>query len=153
MIPPGIAFVTGGGRGLGNAVACSFARAGCRGIVIIDILPDAELEKGRQAVAQLGAKRGTIVNFASVNSILGGLGTAAYTASKHAVNGLTKTAALEYRKQHIRINAISPGFIWTAIAAENTKNDPRAQEVWAQMESRQGRTAYPEEIGDASVLL
>lgn len=56
---------------------------------------------------------GAIVNTASVAGLVGFPGLAAYTASKHAIVGLTKTAALEYAKAGIRINAVCPGAIRT----------------------------------------
>jgi hypothetical protein len=54
----GVAFVTGGARGLGNAVAVSFAREGCHAVAIVDILPDAEFAKGKEEVEKHGAKVG-----------------------------------------------------------------------------------------------
>ena len=56
---------------------------------------------------------GAIVNTSSVAGQIGFAGAAIYTASKHAVNGLTRTAALEYAKQKVRVNSISPGPIQT----------------------------------------
>ncbi|KAH0829697.1 Levodione reductase [Fonsecaea pedrosoi] len=243
VLPSGVAFVTGGARGLGKAVALSFAREGCRGVTIVDVLPDDVLEATKQEVIKEGAKclaircdvtdeaqvekaveatvaefgrldyaanaagvagplgfttavdaaafdkclkintlgvficmkfqlrqmekqqpltlegrrvpqRGAIVNFASVNSIMSGSTTVAYTASKHAVYGMTKTAALEYRQKNIRVNALSPGFVYTSMAAtDGSLGDPRLAEAWAGFEARQGRTAWPEEIGDAVALL
>lgn len=52
---PGVAFITGGARGLGNAIARSFAKDGARAIVIVDILEDA-LEEGKQNIEALGTK-------------------------------------------------------------------------------------------------
>ena len=52
----GVAFVTGGARGLGNAVASSFARAGCSGVAIIDVLPEADMEAARRGITELGAE-------------------------------------------------------------------------------------------------
>jgi NAD(P)-dependent dehydrogenase (short-subunit alcohol dehydrogenase family) len=56
---------------------------------------------------------GVIVNNSSVAGLFGILGLSPYTASKHAVMGLTRAAALDYAKQGIRINAVNPGFIAT----------------------------------------
>ncbi|KAM0539534.1 hypothetical protein ACHAO7_012086 [Fusarium culmorum] len=86
---------------------------------------------------------------------MSGLTTSAYTASKHAVVGLTKTGALEARNQNIRVNSLSPGFIWTEMLSENiSKNESSAiRTTWESWEARQGRKAFPDEIGNATVLL
>lgn len=65
----------------------------------------------------LAAGSGAIVNTASVWSFAGSAGQAAYTASKHAVVGLTKTAALDHGGRGIRINAVAPGPIATGMTA------------------------------------
>ena len=67
-------------------------------------------------------QQGSIVNCASVNSIMAGPATSGYSAAKHAVNGITKAAALEARKHNIRVNSVSPGFLPTKLA-ESAVND------------------------------
>jgi len=65
----------------------------------------------------LPAGRGAIVNTASIWSFVGTAGQAAYVASKHGVAGLTKTAAIDHGGAGIRINAVAPGPIETAMTA------------------------------------
>ncbi|KAF1816928.1 NAD(P)-binding protein [Eremomyces bilateralis CBS 781.70] len=244
-LAPGVALVTGGARGLGNAIAVSFAKEGARGVALVDIQDEATFAIGKAAVEAFGTKciairadvtkeadveravdqvvkefgrldyaanfagvigpatditetplekfaqcmsvnstgvflctkhelrvmkgqnpspdtmqqRGSIVNCASVNSLMSMQGVAAYTASKHAVNGITKTAALEARAHSIRVNAVSPGFLLTPMitarmadpsAGLDEKSDDR---LWERLEARQGRRADFVEIGDAVVML
>lgn len=95
---------------------------------------------------------GAIVNTSSIAGLIGFPGHAPYVASKHAVLGLTKTAALEYAKQGIRINAVCPGAIETALLDSLTKGDTA---TLAYMKSLHpiGRLGKPEEIADAVVWL
>ncbi|KAK5080260.1 hypothetical protein LTR05_008708 [Lithohypha guttulata] len=251
-ICPGVAFITGGARGLGLAIAQSFAKEGARGIVLFDIQPDDIMNAAKATIEQYmveGGKcltfrgdvtveedleaavaqtvdefgrldyaanfagvvgplaatwdvntkefkkvidinctgvwlsmkvqlkhmlkqdsidgieqgrveqRGAIVNCASVNSIQGGAGTTGYTAAKHAVLGMTKSAALEARGQGVRVNCVSPGFLLTKllepafVPAEGQTTALLTGDAWKQYEDRQGRKASFEEVGDVVALL
>jgi NAD(P)-dependent dehydrogenase (short-subunit alcohol dehydrogenase family) len=86
----------------------------------------------RQMTAQ---GRGAIVNCSSIGGMVGAAGRSAYSASKHAVIGLTRSAALEYAAKGIRINAVCPGMINTPMAIEVTKNyDPEIVKAMVALE-------------------
>ena len=95
---------------------------------------------------------GAIVNNSSVAGIMGFPQMAIYIASKHAVLGLTKSAALEYAKSGIRINAIAPGGVETEMANRVNENTPQFLETLTSMHPI-GRIADPEEIANAVVWL
>jgi NAD(P)-dependent dehydrogenase (short-subunit alcohol dehydrogenase family) len=95
---------------------------------------------------------GAIVNNASVGALTGNPGIASYIASKHGVVGLTRTAALEYVKRGIRVNAVNPGLIDTQIARDVVAGDERAYaEIAKQVPI--GRASRPEEIASAVLWL
>jgi NAD(P)-dependent dehydrogenase (short-subunit alcohol dehydrogenase family) len=95
---------------------------------------------------------GAIVNTASVAGLVGFAGLPAYVASKHGVAGLTKTAALEYAKAGIRVNAVCPGGISTPMTERLFKAQPQMAEAVAALEPV-GRMGKPEEIAEAVVWL
>ena len=95
---------------------------------------------------------GAIVNTASVAGLVGFPGLPDYVASKHGVLGLTKTAALEYAKSGIRVNAVCPGVIQTPMVERGAQLSPGFDELAVSMEPV-GRFGQPSEIGEAVVWL
>ena len=98
----------------------------------------------------LAQGRGSIVNTASVAGHAGFIGYPAYTASKHAVMGLTKVAALEYAKRGIRVNAVCPGIIHTPLFERYSKKAPEVD--YAAMEPV-GRLGQSNEVAEAMLWL
>ena len=95
---------------------------------------------------------GAIVNNASVGALTGNPGIASYIASKHGVIGLTRTAALEYVKRGIRVNAVNPGLIDTQIARDVVAGDEQAYGELAKHVPI-GRAGRPDEIAAAVLWL
>jgi NAD(P)-dependent dehydrogenase (short-subunit alcohol dehydrogenase family) len=95
---------------------------------------------------------GAIVNAASVAGLVGQPGASAYCASKHGVIGLTRSVALEYAAKGIRVNAICPGPVRTAMMERLASTTPRLAEQLAQ-HCPMGRLAEPEEIARTVVWL
>ncbi len=93
--------------------------------------------------------KGAIVNCASLLSTVASENDSAYVASKYAVLGLTKNAALEYAATGLRINAVSPGFTKTPMV---DKGDEEKLKRIAALHPI-GRLAIPEEIADAVIWL
>lgn len=94
---------------------------------------------------------GAIVNTASVNGLVGNPSQPGYVASKHGVVGLTRSAALRYAKEGIRVNAVCPGVVDTPMVADIAK----IPQYRAAMEAMtpMGRMAQPEEIAGAVLWL
>ncbi|MDP9338775.1 MAG: SDR family oxidoreductase [Acidobacteriota bacterium] len=90
---------------------------------------------------------GAIVNMSSVAGLMGSPGAAIYCASKHGVIGLTKTAALETAKSGIRVNAVCPAVIETAMA-QRAFSDPQVN-AFILSQHAIGRFGRPTEIADA----
>jgi NAD(P)-dependent dehydrogenase (short-subunit alcohol dehydrogenase family) len=95
---------------------------------------------------------GAIVNSSSIVGVIGFPKVAIYTASKHAVIGLTKAVALEYAQQNVRVNAVSPGAVETPMFERFTGKEDSARAQLASMHPM-GRVARPEEIANAVLFL
>ena len=96
--------------------------------------------------------RGRIVNVSSIAGVRGMPMGAPYSASKHAVIGLTKTVALEYVKQNIRINAVCPAYTHSAMVDKLINTAPGMEDRMRRMVPM-GRFGQPEEIAQAILWL
>jgi NAD(P)-dependent dehydrogenase (short-subunit alcohol dehydrogenase family) len=94
------------------------------------------------------SQRGRIINIGSVMSTLAGAAMGAYTSSKHAIAGLTKTLALELGEFGITANYIQPGAIVTGITQPAIDADPQFSEFWIN-KSPLKRLGQPEDIANA----
>jgi NAD(P)-dependent dehydrogenase (short-subunit alcohol dehydrogenase family) len=100
--------------------------------------------------AMLQTGGGAIVNTASIAGIVGFPNLAPYVASKHAVAGMTRTAAMEYSKHNIRVNAIAPGVILTPMVERSFSEE---QMEGLAEEKPLGRLGQPDEIADSVIFL
>ncbi len=104
------------------------------------------------AIPHMVNRGGAIVNVASVAGLVGFPGLPAYNASKAGIILLTKTAALENAKTHVRVNAVCPGVIKTPMVERLTKGNKEAEAQFAAMEPV-GRMGLPEEVAEAVLWL
>lgn len=103
--------------------------------------------------AMLDAGAGSIVNISSILGFVGFAYSSAYVAAKHGVAGLTKTAALEYGKQGIRVNSVHPGFIDTPlVAAGGIEKDG---DLWNMIADKHAvaRWGQPDEVAELVLWL
>ena len=96
--------------------------------------------------------KGSIINISSMASQYGIPKVIAYTASKSAIEGMTRAMATELSPKGIRINCIAPGFIATEMSAKALNNDPE-RKAKAMGRTPMGEMGHPSDIGDACVFL
>jgi NAD(P)-dependent dehydrogenase (short-subunit alcohol dehydrogenase family) len=104
-----------------------------------------------QLRAMVPRKNGVIVNCSSLSGVRGHAGSAAYTASKHGIVGLTKSAALQYARKGIRVNVVCPASTDTEML-RSVYNTPESLAARANM-LPMGRFAQPIEVANAAVWL
>jgi NAD(P)-dependent dehydrogenase (short-subunit alcohol dehydrogenase family) len=102
--------------------------------------------------AMLEAGSGAIVNTSPIAGLVGVRNSAAYTASKHGVVGLTKAAALEVAGSGVRVNAVCPGTVQTPMLDRVFAAQPERRAAYAAAEPM-GRIATPREVADVVVFL
>jgi len=96
--------------------------------------------------AMLKTGKGAIINLSSIHGVVGSRNAAGYVAAKHGVVGMTKTAALDYAAQGIRVNAVCPGFIETPLIQRFEKEQLIAQHPI-------GRLGKTEEVAELILFL
>ena len=96
-------------------------------------------------------KPGSLINITSQMAHVGGIDRAVYSATKHAVEGMTKSMAIEWGPHGIRVNTIAPTFIRTALTAQTFANPERA--AWIASKIKLGRVGEVEDIMGAVAFL
>jgi NAD(P)-dependent dehydrogenase (short-subunit alcohol dehydrogenase family) len=100
-----------------------------------------------RAVAQklvAAGRPGSLINISSQMALVGGIDRAVYSATKHAVEGFTKSMAIEWGRHGIRVNTICPTFIRTPLAEQTFANPERMQ--WIEEKIKLGRVGEVEDI-------
>lgn len=103
-----------------------------------------------EAMRKQGGKNCSIVNLGSILSQVAVAGSSGYVSSKHALVGLTKTAALENAKDNIRVNLVCPGYTETPLISEGMSEEFKSTLAG---KHAMGRLAQPQEIADLCLFL
>lgn len=105
--------------------------------------------------AMLDRRAGSVINLASIGGVVAVRDRLAYTVTKHAVVGLTKSLALDHSHTGVRFNAICPGRVETPFVKSRIAEYPDPAQAYRDMSSTQltGRMARPEEIAAAALYL
>ena len=109
----------------------------------------------RACLPYIQTQGGSIVNVSSVQALASQQNVLAYTASKHGLIGLTRSMAMDFAKDGIRVNAVCPGTVDTPMLAWAASLDPNPQSVYDACNAMHpiGRIAQPREIGEVVAFL
>jgi 2-keto-3-deoxy-L-fuconate dehydrogenase len=105
--------------------------------------------------AMLASGRGSVINLASIGGVVAVRDRLAYTVTKHAVTGLTRSLALDHSHTGVRFNAICPGRVETPFVKSRIAEYPDPEKAYRDMASTQlnGRMARPEEVAASALYL
>lgn len=122
---------------------------------VFDVNLKSMFRLSRLAVPHLRKTRGAIVNMASVQGLASQANVVAYTASKHAVIGLTRAAAVDLAPEGVRVNAVAPGSVDTPMLrwAISLADDPAALDAVIDGMHPLGRRAKPREVAEVVAFL
>ncbi|HMQ88652.1 MAG TPA: glucose 1-dehydrogenase [Flavilitoribacter sp.] len=118
---------------------------------VLEVNLTASFRLAQLAARQMMDKGGKIINIASLLSFSGGITVPAYTASKHAVAGITKALANEWAKYNIQVNAIAPGYFRTDNTQKLQEDSVRSVEISKRIPAE--RWGEPEDLAGAVVFL
>ncbi|MCG6204662.1 SDR family oxidoreductase [Rhodopseudomonas sp. HC1] len=118
---------------------------------VFRICVDSIFYASRAAISHLIKTRGNIVNTASISGLAGDYGFSAYNAAKGAVVNLTRNMALDYSRDHVRVNAVCPGLIATPLSLK-LRDKPAVMAEYDRLIPL-GRPGAPEEIASAIAFL
>ena len=125
---------------------------------MVDMFQTGPYYASRQALpAIIESGRGSIIHIASIagirGSLIGDVDTTAYPTAKHGVIGLTKSLALHYGPQGVRVNAICPGYIKTQVTKPIHEADTDGSYIRERLRVPLERWGEPEEIGSVATFL
>lgn len=118
---------------------------------VVDVNLNGSMRVAEAARPLLAKQGGSIVNIASMLSFFGGAHAPAYSASKGGVVQLTKSLAIRYARENIRVNAIAPGWIVTKLTQAVLDDKARNESIIRR--TPMGRWGKPDDIGGAAVFL
>lgn len=142
--------VNNAGIGLGGFPLHEYSVAECENILSLNLKSVfSAMKYAAEAILKFGSDGGFIINIASVAGLVPQSGQSLYTATKHGVVGITKSAAIEYAPYNLTVNAICPGYIRTPIFG----NAPKEAMQYFSSCCPAGRMGTPKDCANLALFL